>query len=193
MYEYIQGTLTELTPTYAVIENHGIGYYIHISLTSFSAMQVGSVQKLFLHQVVREDAHLLFGFKEVAERELFRMLLSVSGVGANTARMILSSLTPTDLTTAIATGNLVALKGIKGIGAKTAERLLVDLRDKVGKIAGADELSSLPNNTGRNEALSALVTLGFNRQAVEKVLTRLTREEPASGVEDLIRKALKLL
>ena len=108
MYEYIQGIITELTPTYAVIDNQGIGYNIHISLTSFSAMQAGKVQKLFLHQVVREDAHLLFGFVEVTERELFRLLLSVSGVGANTARMILSSLTPVDLTTAIATGNLVA-------------------------------------------------------------------------------------
>jgi len=193
MYEYIQGIITELTPTYAVIDNQGIGYNIHISLTSFSAMQAGKVQKLFLHQVVREDAHLLFGFVEVTERELFRLLLSVSGVGANTARMILSSLTPVDLTTAIATGNLVALKGIKGIGAKTAERLLVDLRDKVGKLAGSEDLTFTSSNTARNEALSALVTLGFNRPAVEKVLTRLTREEPTSGVEELIRKALKLL
>jgi Holliday junction DNA helicase RuvA len=193
MYEYIQGTITELTPTYAIVDNQGIGYYVHISLTSFSAMQAGKSQKLFLHQVIREDAHLLFGFVESTERELFRLLLSVSGVGANTARMILSSLTPSDLTSAIASGNLVALKGIKGIGAKTAERLLVDLRDKVGKIAGGEELTMSQSNTGRNEALSALVTLGFNRPAVEKVLTRLTREEPNSGVEDLIRKALKLL
>lgn len=193
MYEYIQGTITELTPTYAIVDNHGIGYFINISITSFSALSLNKQVKLYLHQVIREDAHLLFGFVELHEREIFRLLLSVSGIGANTARMILSSLSPSDLISAISSGNLNMLKGIKGIGAKTAERMLVDLRDKVGKISGSEDLTIPANNTARTEALSALVTLGFSRPSVEKVLTRIAREEPNSGVEDLIRKALKLL
>ncbi len=193
MYEYIQGTITELTPTYAIVDNHGIGYFINISITSFSALSLNKQVKLYLHQVIREDAHLLFGFVELHEREIFRLLLSVSGIGANTARMILSSLSPSDLISAISSGNLNILKGIKGIGAKTAERMLVDLRDKVGKMSGGEDLTIPANNTARTEALSALVTLGFSRPSVEKVLTRIAREEPNSGVEDLIRKALKLL
>jgi holliday junction DNA helicase RuvA len=193
MYEYIQGTITELTPTYAIVDNQGLGYFINISVTSFSALTPGKQVKLYLHQVIREDAHLLFGFVELHEREIFRLLLSVSGIGANTARMILSSLSPSDLIAAIASGNLNMLKGIKGIGAKTAERMLVDLRDKVGKMSGNEDLTIPANNTARTEALSALVTLGFSRPAIEKVLTRIAREEPDSGVEDLIRKALKLL
>jgi holliday junction DNA helicase RuvA len=193
MYEYIRGTITELTPACATIECNGMGYFIHISVNTYSQLSQGQNATIYLHPIVREDAHLLFGFADKNEREVFRHLISVSGVGANTARMILSSLSPIEIIGAISSGNSVMLRNIKGIGAKSAERIIVDLRDKIGKLSGTEEIFGIENNTIQNEALSALVMLGFSKAASEKVVSKLTKEEKPVAVEDLIRKALKLL
>jgi Holliday junction DNA helicase RuvA len=192
MYEYISGKITEITPTYVVIESAGVGYFINISLQTYSAFGQKAEAKAFVHQVVREDAHLLFGFSSKSERELFRMLISVSGVGANTARIILSSLTAADLEQAIARSDVDALKQIKGIGLKTAQRILVDLK---GKLIKGDDLGShifsQRNNTIRDEALSALVMLGYPKGAAEKVIDQLLRKGDVHTSESLVKTALK--
>jgi Holliday junction DNA helicase RuvA len=197
MYEFISGNVNELTPAYAVIVANGLGYYIHISLNTYS--QVSEVQKssentnikLFLHMVVREDAHLLYGFYSAHERSVFRLLISVSGIGANTARMILSSHNTAELQKAIAEGNVSLLQGIKGIGLKTAQRIIVDLKDKIGIESTAGEKFLNINNTIKDEALSALVTLGFSKSMVEKFLDKYIAAKPAITVEELIKQALK--
>jgi Holliday junction DNA helicase RuvA len=192
MYEYISGKITEITPTYVVIESAGVGYFINISLQTYSAFGQKTEAKAFVHQVVREDAHLLFGFSSKSERELFRMLISVSGVGANTARIILSSLTAADLEQAIARSDVDTLKQIKGIGLKTAQRILVDLK---GKLIKGDDLGShifsQRNNTIRDEALSALVMLGYPKGAAEKVIDQLLRKGDVHTSESLVKTALK--
>lgn len=193
MYEYIKGLVAELNPAYAVIEAGGIGYFVNISLTSYSSMKQGEQMQVYLHQVVREDAHLFFGFVTKIERELFRHLISVNGVGPNTARLILSSLTPQELTNAILSENLVKLKAVKGIGAKTAQRIVIDLKDKLKKIDIQPEIFSAPNNTIRTEALSALTILGFNKAAIEKALDKILKQQPDASVEALIKEALKIL
>src|SRR5512147_2291052 len=163
MYEYLKAEIAELTPTYVVLELNNIGYHIHISLFSYSQLQGKSSCQIFLHQIIREDAHLLFGFTSIGERDIFRMLISVSGIGASTARMILSSMTPDELAGAIANARVDLLKMVKGIGAKSAERIIVDLKDKIGKTSDNLQLFKSTDNTIKKEALSALEILGFPR------------------------------
>lgn len=193
MYEYIQGRVVELTPTYVVIDNNGIGYLILISLNTYTALSGKEQAVIFLHHVVREDAQLFYGFYSKAEREIFRLLLTVSGVGANTSRMILSSLSPNELCAAVSEGNVALIKSIKGVGQKTAERIIVDLRDKIGKSDINTTFSVSQNNTNREEALSALVTLGFPKNVVEKIIDKLLKEEPTMQVEEIVKKALKAI
>jgi len=193
MYEYIEGSLVEKNPTNCVIDVTGIGYFIQISLTTYSRLETLKHAKLFIHQVVREDALLLFGFYAVEERDMFRLLLSVSGIGANTARMMLSSLTPDDIRMAILGNNTSLLQGIKGIGTKTAQRVIIELRDKVGKEKLSGELFPAKDNRLKEEALSALVILGFNKGEADKVLGKILLAERNILVEDLIKKALKQL
>lgn len=194
MYDYIKGNVAELTPTYVVLDNHGVGYMINISLNSFNALQhQEDVVKVYVYEAIREDAHLLYGFTERRERELFLLLISVSGVGANTARMILSSLTPSDLEQTIASENVGILKSVKGIGEKTAERIIVDLKDKI-KLS-TDTLLDKSQVTSEvfDEAMSALVMLGFTKQMSQKALKKLFTAEPTITVEQAIKKALKMM
>lgn len=194
MYDYIKGNVAELTPTYVVLDNHGVGYMINISLNSFNALQhQEDVVKVYVYEAIREDAHLLYGFTERRERELFFLLISVSGVGANTARMILSSLTPSDLEQTIVSENVGILKSVKGIGAKTAERIIVDLKDKI-KLS-TDTLLDKSQVTSEvfDEAMSALVMLGFTKQMSQKALKKLFTAEPTITVEQAIKKALKMM
>jgi Holliday junction DNA helicase RuvA len=193
MIDYIKGPITRITPTFLTIETGGLGYLIHISLTTFSKLEGEREYKILVHEVIREDSHQLFGFADNEEREIFRLLISVTGVGANTARMMLSSLTHMEIEKAIALSDVNVLKSIKGIGLKTAQRIIVDLKDKLGKHAGTDEIFAIADNTKREEALSALVMLGFAKSAVAKVLDKIIREEKNLTVEDLIKKALKNL
>lgn len=194
MYEYIVGTLNGLTPTHAVVDNGGIGFFVSISLQTYAAIDGKKEVKLYLHQVVREDAHLLYGFASLREREIFRLLISVSGVGANTARLILSSLSTEEIQAAISTENINLIKQVKGIGLKTAQRIVVDLKDKVG-IANLSsvQIFSLTDNTSKREALSALVMLGFAKSAADKVLDQIIKMEGSLPVEGLIKSALKKL
>lgn len=194
MYDYIKGKVEEITPTYVVVDNQGIGYMLNISLNSYNALQRQTESaKVYVYEAIREDAHVLFGFTEKRERELFLLLITVSGVGANTARMILSSLTPSDLEQTIATGNVAVLKSVKGIGAKTAERIIVDLKDKI-KSTDATLLDVSSNsNEVFEEAMSALVMLGFTRQMTQKALKKLFTAEPSISVEQAIKKALKMM
>jgi holliday junction DNA helicase RuvA len=193
MIDYIKGTITLITPTYLIIEAGGIGYMAHISLTTFSRIEKEHEYKILIHEVIREDTHQLFGFADHEEREIFRLLISVNGVGANTARMMLSSLSPAETERAISLSEVNILKGIKGIGLKTAQRIIVDLKDKIGRHAGGDEIFAFTDNTIREEALSALVMLGFAKSAVTKVLDKIIKEEKDLTVEDLIKTALKNL
>lgn len=193
MIDYIKGTITQITPAFIIIETGGVGYFINISLTTFSKLEGKSELKMLVHEVIREDAHQLYGFAEKEEREIFRHLISVSGVGASTARMVLSSLTPAEIEKAIIVSDVDLLKSVKGIGLKTAQRIIVDLRDKIGKQAGSGEIFAFADNTRRDEALSALVMLGFAKGAVSKVLDKIVREEKNLTVEEIIKRALKNL
>jgi Holliday junction DNA helicase RuvA len=193
MINYIKGTITEINPASVTVETGGIGYFISISVNTFSKLDGKTDIKILIHEVIREDAHQLFGFADKEEREMFRLLISVSGIGANTARMMLSSLTPGEIEKAIGESNVNLLKSVKGIGLKTAQRIIVDLKDKVGKQAASSEIFTFEDNTRREEALSALVMLGFARSAVSKVLDKIIREEKNLTVEDLIKRALKNL
>ena len=194
MIEYIEGRVTALYPTHMIIETAGTGYLVNISLFTFARFEGVENGRILIHQIIREDAQQLYGFATEGERELFRLLISVSGVGANTARMMLSSIEPSGIEKAILTGDVVLLKGIKGIGLKTAERIIVDLRDKVGKSHLKDgEIFSTADNSVREEAFTALVMLGFPKNAVGKVLERLIKEEGTLSVEQMIRKALQIL
>jgi Holliday junction DNA helicase RuvA len=193
MINYINGTITEINPASVTIETGGIGYFINISLNTFSKLDRKTEFKILIHEVIREDTHQLFGFADKEERDIFRLLISVSGIGANTARMMLSSLTPFEIEKAIIESNVNILKSVKGIGLKTAQRVIVDLRDKVGKQATTGEIFTLEDNTKREEALSALVMLGFVKSAVAKVLDKIIREEKNLTVEGLIKRALKNL
>ncbi|NQU86759.1 MAG: Holliday junction branch migration protein RuvA [Mariniphaga sp.] len=193
MYEFIKGEITEINPAYIVVETGGIGYSIKISLNTYSKLNKEKTTKVLIHQLVREDAHLLFGFAEDAERELFRSLISVNGVGANTAIMMLSSLSPDEIISAISTDNVNILKSIKGIGAKTAQRIIIDLKDKLGKFAETGQILTSGDNTIRNESLSALVMLGFAKKDAEKTLDKILNENPGLTVESVIKHALKRL
>ena len=193
MIEYISGKIAELTPTYAVIDNHGIGYELNISLTTYSELENKSEIKLLAHEVIREDAHIIFGFVTKNERELFRLLIGVSGVGANTARMILSSITPPELEQVITSGDDKRLKGVKGVGVKTAQRIIVDLKDKIKPSGDTLFIEQTLSSDAFDEALAALLMLGFPKPQSQKVLTRLFKEEPALRVEQAIKKALTML
>ena len=193
MYAFISGKIAELTPAYAVVDNHGVGYFINITLNTFTAIGEQTEVKLYTHLQVLEDAHNLFGFYTVKERDMFEMLITVSGVGCNTARLILSSLTVNELSTAIANEDIRTIQAVKGIGSKTAQRLVVDLKDKVRKTEFEEVVVGVVNNTVKQEALTALVTLGFSRNAADKALNKLLKQNPEASVELLIREALKLL
>jgi Holliday junction DNA helicase RuvA len=193
MYEYIEGSLIDKKPTYCVLEVSGIGYFIHISLATYSRLDAQTRAKLYIHQVVREDAQLLFGFYTRQEREMFRLLLTVSGIGANTARMMLSSLTSDDIQQAIINSNTALLQGIKGIGAKTAQRVIIDLRDKISKEKVTGDFFPAKDNRLKEEALSALVILGFNKGEADKVIGKILLTEKSLPLEDLIKRALKQL
>lgn len=191
MYEYIKGTISGLTPAGVVIETGGIGYFLHISVNTYSRINGNENSKLFLHEVVREDAHLLYGFAEKDERDFFRMLIAVNGIGAAIAIMMLSSYLPDDLRNAILTENVNLLKSIKGIGAKTAQRVIIELKDKVGKGGVSDKVFKTGDSVVRNEALSALEMLGFNKKAVENSLDQIIAAQPGLTVEQLLKIALK--
>jgi len=193
MIDYIKGTITKITPTFLTLETGGIGYFLNISISTFSKLEGKNEYKLLVHEVIREDSHQLFGFADSEERNIFRLLISVTGVGANTARMMLSSLSPGEIEKAIIGSDVNILKSVKGIGLKTAQRIIVDLKDKLGKQAGSGEIFTFADNTKREEALSALVMLGFAKSAVSKVLDKIIREEKNLTVEDLIKRALKSL
>ena len=193
MIHYLEGKITELTPTYAVIDCGGVGYFIHISLNTFSNVALGEKFKMLVQPVIREDAHLLYGFADEEERDIFRHLISVNGIGATTARLILSSLTPDEIRAAILSNNVSVLKEIKGIGEKSALRILVDLRDKMDKKPSGKEIF-LPSNTIlKEEALTALIALGFARTVAEKALEKVSAGGNDLSVEELIKAALKNL
>ncbi len=193
MIAHIQGKLVEKTPTNVVIDCGGVGYHINISLHTYSLLPDSDHIKLFTYLQIKEDAHTLFGFVEKSEREIFKMLLSVSGIGASIARTMLSSLAPKQIIQAIAVADLGTIQSIKGIGNKTAQRVILDLKEKVLKLYGLDELDSAPSNTNRDEALSALEVLGFVRKASEKIVEKIVREDPSASAESIIKQALKNL
>ena len=193
MIAHLQGKLVEKTPTHLVIDCGGVGYEVHISLYTFSLLPNSDFIKVFTHLQIKEDAHTIFGFVEKSEREIFKLLLSVSGIGAGIARTMLSSLDPKQITHAIASGDVTTIQSIKGIGSKTAQRVILDLKEKVLKLYDLDEVSVSQSNTNRDEALSALEVLGFVRKASEKVIDKIVKENPEASVESIIKQALKSL
>ena len=197
MLEYVKGDIVEITPTYVVVENQGMGYMVNISLQTYSAIQDKSVAKLFLYESIREDAFVLYGFATSTERKMFLLFISVSGVGAGTARMILSSLSSAELCQAIQTENVQAIKSVKGIGLKTAQRILVDLKDKIQELDVASNVvtpvAATANQQIASEAVAALSMLGFASTQSQKAVAKILSDEPALSVEQVIKKALKLL
>jgi len=193
MYEFITGDIVEKTPTYVILETSNIGYLINISLFTYTHLPGQNPCQLFMHQIIREDAHILFGFISREEREIFRQLISVSGIGANTARLILSSLSPVEIEQAIRNGDVLLMQSIKGIGAKSAQRIIVDLKDRITTASDLDQLFHPQRNTMKDEALSALVNLGFTKSTVDKVLDRILGGSENLTVEELIKDALKKL
>ncbi len=195
MITYIKGLLTHKTPTFIVVETGGVGYHINISLNTYTQIEKLETVKILTQQIIREDSHTLYGFADEAERMLFLYLISVSGVGPSTAQLVLSSLNPEEIRSAIISEDAATLGRVKGIGPKTAKRIILDLKDKLVKDGGEGALTILPqSNTNRDEALSALVALGFNRIEVQKALNKILKEQPTAGsVEELIKLALKQL
>ena len=193
MITHLKGRLVEKNPTDVVIDCNGIGYLVHISLHTYSQIPDQENISLYTYLQVKEDAHNLFGFSSKMERELFKLLLSVSGVGASTARTMLSSLSPDQIKEAIANADVALIQSVKGIGAKTAQRIILDLKDKVIKVYGIEEVSAQKGNTNQDEALSALEVLGFNKKQAEKVVQRIVAQEPDAPVEQIIKEALKNL
>jgi holliday junction DNA helicase RuvA len=193
MIAHIQGKIVEKTPTDVIIDCNGVGYFINISLNTYSKIPDTPTVKLFTFLQIKEDAHSLYGFVEKSERELFKLLLSVSGIGAGIARTMLSSLEPKQIIQSIATGNLAVIQSIKGIGSKTAQRVILDLKDKVIKIYNIDEISMVQNNTLREETLSALEVLGYPKKSAEKLVDKLIAENPEASLENIIKLALKSL
>jgi holliday junction DNA helicase RuvA len=193
MIAHLQGRMVEKTPTGVVIDCNGVGYDVNISLHTYSLLPDSENIKLYIFLQVKEDAHTLFGFMEKAERELFKLLLSVSGVGASTARTMLSSLEPKHIINSIASGDVGTIRSIKGIGDKTAQRIILDLKDKVLKLYDLGEVSVSGYNTNRDEALSALEVLGFNKKLAEKAIEKIVKDDPGAGVETIIKLALKNL
>lgn len=199
MIDYIKGTITELTPTYTILETSGIGYEIHIALPTFTALTGTKETILYVHEIIREDAHLLFGFRTKGERMLFLLLITVSGIGANTARMIMSSYSAAEIQQIIAQGNTAALNAIKGIGSKTSQRIIVELRDKIQKISiepNGETINIKPNannNELKEEAVAALTMLGFAQNPSAKVVDNILSAQPTATVEQVIKMALKML
>lgn len=193
MITHIRGKLIEKNPTYAVIEANGVGYFLNISLSTYSQIPDAEAAFLYTHLSIKEDAHTLYGFSSKIEREIFRLLISVSGVGPSIARTMLSSMSTEEIQHAIASGNVALIQSVKGIGTKTAQRVLIDLRDKIVSTYALEEVSSFESNTNKKEALSALEVLGFNKKQAEKVIDKIVKEDANASVEVLIKKALKNL
>lgn len=194
MIEFIEGTIAEKAPTHIVINCNGVGYIAQISLFSYSQFpDLGNKTKVLTHQVIREDAHLLYGFYTQSERSVFRQLITVNGIGVNTARMMLSSMSPSELTEAILSQNISILQSIKGIGAKTAQRVVIELKDKLDKNIEAGNILTVVHNTNKEQALTALVHLGFSKQASDSALNKILKTDSSLSVEDLIKTALKML
>jgi len=193
MIAHLQGKLIEKSPTEVIIDCGGVGYHVNISLHTYSLLPQSETIKLFTYLQIKEDAHTLFGFVEKSEREIFKMLLSVSGIGASIARTMLSSLEPKQIIQALAVGDIGTIQSIKGIGNKTAQRAILDLKDKVLKLYDLDEVSMSQSNTNKDEALSALEVLGFNRKLAEKVVEKVLISDPQASVESIIKQALKNL
>ena len=193
MIYHLKGKLVEKNPTHVIIECGGVGYFVNISLHTFSRIPDGELISLYTHLQIKEDSHTLFGFVEKSEREIFRLLLSVSGIGSSTARTMLSSMSPAQIRDAIANGDVPSIQSIKGIGAKTAQRVILDIKDKVLKVYDIDEVSPTPNNTNKDEALSALEVLGFARRQAEKVVDKVISQDSSLSVENIIKLALKNL
>ncbi len=193
MIAHIQGKLVEKTPTEVVIDCNGVGYHVNISLHTYSLLPKADFVKLFTHLIIKEDSHSLYGFIEKSEKEIFKMLLTVSGIGAGIARTMLSSLEPKQIIQALASGDVGTIQSIKGIGSKTAQRAILDLKEKVLKIYDLDEVSMFQNNTNRDEALSALEVLGFVRKSSEKIVDNVISQNPEATVETIIKQALKNL
>lgn len=198
MIEFIRGALAELNPTYAVIECGGVGYMANISLNTYSALEGKSEAKLYIHEAIREDAYQLYGFETTSEREVFRLLTSVSGVGASTARVMVSAMNAGELKSVIMSGDVKALKGVKGIGLKTAERIVVELKDKIGKLdvsvsSSASQPSAAPTSTTKEESLQALEVLGYNKAQASKVVDKILSDNPELKVEGVVKAAFKML
>ena len=193
MIAHIRGKLVEKNPTHVVIDCGGVGYHLNISLHTFSKVGDEELIQLYTHLQVKEDSHTLYGFAEKVERDIFRLLISVSGIGASIARTMLSSLAPSQVKDAIALADVATIQSVKGIGAKTAQRVILDLKDKVLKIHDIDEVSYVSGNTSKEESLSALETLGFNRKAAQKVVEKILVTDPSLTVERVIKEALKKL
>jgi holliday junction DNA helicase ruvA len=191
MIYYLKGVVQELTPTYAVVEVGGVGYYVSVSLNTSQKLQQGRECVLYTQQIIREDAHLLFGFYEKAEKEMFNLLISVNGVGAVSAMILLSSLDLAEISRAILSGNSGVLQKVKGIGAKTAERIIIDLRDKVQKFEFAEGETPLMDNKVKEEALSALEVLGIPRKTSEKIMDKVLKQAPETSTEELVKQVLK--
>ena len=193
MITHIQGKLTEKNPTDVVIDCNGVGYFLNISLHTYSQIPDAENLRLYTHLQVKEDSHTLYGFSSLAEREIFRLLISVSGIGSSTARTMLSSLTPKQVREGIASENVALIQSVKGIGLKTAQRVIIELKDKVLKVYDIDEAAYIANNTNKDEAFSALEVLGFAKKQAEKVIDKILNNQPKANVETLIKEALKNL
>lgn len=193
MITQLSGKLIEKNPTHVVVDCGGVGYEVQISLYTYERLPKEEHIKIFTYLQVREDAHILYGFADKTEREVFKKLISVSGIGTNTARLMFSSLSPAEIVEAISSGDVDTIKSIKGIGLKTAQRVIVDLKDKVSEVQTASENLTFSNNTNRNEALSALETLGYSKKQVEKIVARIVKINPEASVENILKQALKNL
>ncbi|WP_405380417.1 Holliday junction branch migration protein RuvA [Maribacter sp. LLG6340-A2] len=193
MIHHLKGRLIEKNPTHVIVECGGVGYFVNISLNTFSKLPEDESISIFTHLQVKEDSHTLYGFIEKSEREIFRLLISVSGIGSSIARTMLSSLSPLQIRDAIANGDVAIIQSVKGIGAKTAQRVILDLRDKVLKVYDIDEVSLNANNTNKDEALSALEVLGFARKQAERVVDKVLAQDASISVEEIIKLALKNL
>ena len=193
MITQLQGRLIEKNPTYVVIDCHGVGYEVNISLHTYGMIGSDENIRLYTHLQIREDAHTLYGFYQPMERSIFRLLISISGIGASIARTMLSSMTPTEIQQAIVHEDLAAIKAVKGIGLKTAQRVLIELKDKIQNVAGMDEIPALKSNTIKEETLSALEVLGYPRRQAEKVIDNIIQSAPYSSVEEIIKQALNKL
>ncbi|MET2983792.1 Holliday junction branch migration protein RuvA [Aureibaculum conchae] len=193
MITHLNGKLVEKNPTYVIIECNGVGYFLHISLNTYAKIPDAEALKLYTYLNVKEDSHTLFGFADKVEREIFKLLISVSGVGPSIGRTMLSSMTPEQIQHAIASEDVATIQSVKGIGAKTAQRVIIDLRDKIVKTYQISEDSASNNNTIKDEALSALEVLGFSRKQVEKLVQKIIQEAPDTTLENIIKQALKNL